>query len=589
MIKILLLLFLNSFLAAQIVQYPLGVNLTNDGAFIDIVKHTNRYSNVEEFDENGWPMDDFDLLIMDGRPVAEWTGQIDDPEEYRIDYSGTYRCSFKGRADISLWGSGASIENKGYESETNTTYFDLVIPGPPGSEHGIVNLTFSNTQRSENGPSNQGIKNLKIYHPGYSLDIEQTFTDEYLDLCKIADFQCYRFYTLQNIWSGEPEYPEKTLWENRKLPDDASQISMQNMNGKANGWCWEYIVELANYLQKPIWVNFHISADDDYIRSAAQFLLDNLNPSIEIYVENSNEVWSPTHMSHGPYNQALADELGITFDQAYAHGTVRLSNLFAEVFGENEINNRIKVILAGQSVYPGRSDNHLNYINDTYGSPKNFIWATSVTTYFGTTNPDGDPDEINEGMIESILDQVDSDGNRIVNIQKANDWDLPGGCTSYEGGPHFPAGGSLDNLDNAILSHRTEEMKNVLLTNYIDGWFEQGGGLAIHFTLSGAYQRFGCWGLTDDPSDPFRNYKMEAILAMLNPTNIQELNKDEYQIIDGNIVGVKGIEKIEIYNYSGQQINAIKYYPWYLGGLKPGIYFVKIITEKEEYFIKYYR
>jgi len=536
--KLVIILILTAFYNAhsQPKYKNLGVNIDAEGAFINMVNHENRFSNASSFDEYGWPETDFDYLMMDSRPAREWADGIDDPEEYRIDYSGVYKCSFKGYADITIWGSGASILNKNYNSAQNTTFFEINIPGPFEKGDGIVGLGFQNTRRSEKGVTNSGISDLKIYRPDYDLDTKKIFTDEYINLCKSANFACYRYYTVQNIWEGEPLFPEKKEWKDRKTPMDASQVPMVNTNGKNEAWCYEYIIELSNILKKDIWICIHISADSNYVRELAKMLKSDLDPSINIYIENSNEVWSPTQLTHGPYNQAQAEAYSIGFNENYARRTVELSNIFAEVFGSDKINKRIRVILSGQQAYAGRSDLHLDYINKNIGEPRDYIYATSTTLYFGTDNSNGNIVAINDGMIKQIDAQINDyelNTNRMKHIDKAKSYNLIGGVTSYEGGPHYPAGGSLNNLDNGILSHRTEKMKEILIKNYGEGWFDIGGGLAMQFTLSGGYSRYGCWGLTDDFKKPDRNYKMAAIRELIGEW-VDE-NESEVAKVDGRV------------------------------------------------------
>ncbi len=502
--------------------FRFGVNLDDQGAFVNIINHTNRYSKAVGFDSLGWPVSDFDLVLLDGRPATEWSGSIDDPEEYRINYSGRYKCAFKGLANVSVSGTSVSIENKTHDAASNTTYFDLVIAGFPGANHGLTFLSFTGTQRTSGSSLNSGITALKVNRPGYPLNGTKVFTDEYIALCKAASFNCYRFYNLQNIWDGEPTFPAKTKWSFRKTAKDASQRTMANLNGKRDGWCWEYIVALSNILKKDIWINIHMSCDSAYVVELASYLKNNLDPGINIYVENSNEVWSPTQATHGPYNQAEAVQYKITFDQNYARRSVELSKWFGQVYGLMEINKKIRIILAGQHVYPGRSENHLNYIKNQFGEPKNFIYANSTALYFGSSNAASpDTNSINEGMKAEIAKQVsDSLGSlyRLNHIRKARSWNLPGGCTSYEGGPHLPAGGGTSNLDAQIMSHRTVEMGKIVELNYIEAWKNIGGGLAMYFTLSSAYNRYGCWGLTDDHTNPYRNYKMKAAQTILAKT-----------------------------------------------------------------------
>ena len=161
-------------IAAQY-QEKSGINLGNihsDG-YVDMVKaglpfdqgSTGSPLTGNELDENGWPLRDFRFLLMDNRPVAEWAGQIDDPEAHRVDYSGTYKGSFTGQADIGNIGGPWSIENKVYDEMTNTTTFDLVIPAP-GNDHGLVIMNFTNTKRSADEPANTGIADLRIIRPG---------------------------------------------------------------------------------------------------------------------------------------------------------------------------------------------------------------------------------------------------------------------------------------------------------------------------------------------------------------------------------------------------------------------------------------
>jgi hypothetical protein len=509
--------------AARLLSQPytgqMGVNLVHEDAFVDMVKETNRWQNVTSFDDQGWPESDCSIVLMDKRPVAEWSGEIDDPEVYRIDYSGTYHCSFQGMATVSKSVGNFHLFNQAYDAAANTTTFDLFVTAP-GDDHGLVILSFSNTMRTPQSRSNTGITHFKCMRPGYDLDTDQVFTEEYLALCKSANFACYRYYTVQNIWGGEPDYPEVTEWNQRKLPEDASQSSMENMNGKRDGWCWEYIIELANLLKRDIWINIHISCTEDYVRNLAQMLQNKLLPEINIYVENSNEVWSPTHMTHGPYNNEQAREYGISFDQNYARRCVWLSDRFKEVFGEAAINHRIRVICAGQHGWFARSQQHMGYIQSRIGPPKDYLYAMSIALYFGSTNPYGTPAQINQGMIQDINEQItnpSASGYRPVFIDYANSFDLKGGVVIYEGGPGELTQGGSDrrNMANVILANRTAKMKDVMIHNYGPGWLELGGSLACHFTICSDYNRYGCWGLTDDYTDPDRNYKMAALREMI--------------------------------------------------------------------------
>lgn len=543
--------------------HPLGVNVSDNGAFVNIVNHTNRYVKASGFDSLGWATSDFEMVLMDGRPVAEWANDIDDPEVYRIDYSGTYKSSFRGKADISISGSGASIRNKAYNDATNITSFEIVLPSPPQKDHGFLYMSFRNTQRTSASPTNSGITELRVLRPGYELSTSKIFTDEYLRLLQAADFVCYRYYAIQNIWGCEPVYPQRTTWQQRKTPRDACQDEMTQLNNKKDGWCWEYIIELANRLKKDIWICIPLSADSDYVAQLSLKLKNELEPSINIYIESSNEVWSPTQETHGPYCKALADANKISFDESYARRTVEVANWVAAIFGNDAMHKKVRIVLGAQQSYGGRSDNHLNYIRKTFGAPKNFIYATAPALYFGSTNANADTTAINQGMITDITNQI---ANRTAHINRAKQWELLGGCISYEGGPGLPSGGAKTNLANQIMANRSYAMKDIVKRNFIDAWFSLGGGPAMFFILSSGYNRYGCWGITDDYTKPDRNYKMQAVREILgsNTTSVEGEPKentltarvqpnpvsDEVQLLFPQAMPARG--SLHIYNIMGQ-------------------------------------
>jgi len=175
----------------------------------------------------------------------------------------------------------------------------------------------------------------------------------------------------------------------------------------------------------------------------------------------------------------------------------------------------------------------LQYIQSNIGEPNKYIYAISSALYFQSKNAEStNPVIINQGMTEEINDQTNNPENsfyRQNHTNLANQWGLVGGCSSYEGGAHLPSGGGTENLAAQILAHRTIEMKDVMKLNFLEGWKNIGGGLAMVFTLASSYTRYGCWGLTDDVKYPDRNYKMQAmrdIISSYTSINETEINNE---------------------------------------------------------------
>lgn len=508
--------------------YPGQVGVNTGPQFVDLAKELTNYADTSgnsltasDLDTNGWPEKDFQMFF-DLRLVAEWDSppHIDDPQQYRTNYGGTHKCSFTGQATVYIvWGS-ASVQNVSYNSPTNTTTFNLVLPAPAPGQMFI--LRFSNTKRTPASPSGSGITNLRIIRPGYLLDTAQVFTNAFLNAFGSADWACWRMAT-----SDAHTYPDTQEWSERKLPTDCP-AAWTIGQGKLESLPWEYVIEMSNITGVRPWVSVPVSATDDYIIQLAYFLKDNLDGDLDFYLELSNEVWN-TGFSCGVWNAAEAAALGMQANRNYARRVINMAKLFEEVFGPGSLHNRVKVILAGQHVClsgcsPNNTYDMLNYINSTFGPPKNWIYALATTGYFeaGAVTQTGTIDQLLDACIANINSDL-SLRQQWVNTAKS--WNLPGLSVAYEAGYSTPAGGSITNLDNQILMHRVSRAYDVLKYNHDDGFLALGATMLNQFTLYGAYTRYGAWGATDDVSIPDRNYKLQAVRQVIGNLTV-DLNND---------------------------------------------------------------
>jgi hypothetical protein len=149
-------------------------------------------------------------------------------------------------------------------------------------------------------------------------------------------------------------------------------------------------------------------------------------------------------------------------------------------------------------------------------------------------------------------------------------------------------------LGNLINSHRTEEMGDVLKYNYLEGWKEIGGGLAMHFTLASSYNRYGCWGLTDDYTNPDRNYKMQAVRDIISTyTSIEENNDSDENIIYPNpakdfIYLNEYVRTYSISNLNGEIIqkdNNLKSPRIDISKLENGVYFLSFKNKNIKFIV----
>jgi hypothetical protein len=499
--------------------------------FVDVAKghRPMRQLGTEDLapvDENGWPTTDASTVLFDIRPVPAWAPPIDDPDAFQPDWSGVYKMSFHGQADLQGYdASTIHLENLIYDPDTNTTRLDLVVD--PGT--GLLYMEFANTRRNPDSDLGTGITDLRLLRPGYAEDTEQVFTEQFL--AALQPFRVIRFMGFLMTNSTNPEYSaekNKVEWADRRLPTDATQ---QQTPARAAGVAWEYAIDICNLTGKDMWLNIPIAASDDYILQLALLLQQNLNPDSRIYIEISNEVWNPLFTQYRYNREAAADEVLNQGEPYLNHPTVTGANpentwalrrqlrrlydtiqIFAGVFGSDQINNRIRGVYAWWTINPTQYYGALAWFQMNLGEPKDYIWAIAKTNYYNDekARADEDPASVVEVM------RNDSDAGRYytrrLNLLAA-DFGLK--LVAYEAGPDN-GGGSTDNIGNRIRANRIPEMGDLLRYDFIDSWFNLGGDLYMYLEVAGAYSRWGCWGQTEDVSD-LNSVKMRAIWDLAVP------------------------------------------------------------------------
>lgn len=515
------------FLTAFSTNAQIGINISlpeRGGTYIDVVKENYRWSDLAgntlgsgQVDSRGWPAQDA-RYILDFRPVAEWAGSIDDPEVYRLNVSGTWKCAFQGEG-MATGTVGGTVQNLVYDDNSNTTHFDFVVP--QGSD-GFFLIDFTNTRRTPADLLNSGFTGFKMLRPGYA-DDDALFHTPLLGVFDSVNFSAVRYMNFTITNGSDPDYPAQTEWSDRKLPDDASQAAIDPI-GKRGGACWEHVINFANRTQTDAWINIPFSASMDYVMQLATMLQNDLDPSLNLYIESSNEVWNTAPgFEQSQYNQAQAADLGLTEHENHARRTIELAQIFTDVFGMDALNGRVRVLLCShQPMLKWWVVPMLQYINTTFGPPSEFIYAIGNQNYFsGGVDAGESVQEIIDDCLAGITAQINDTGvneaGRMQWIAKAQEWNLPGGYVSYEGGPDH-GGGSMTNIANRILAERSPRMCDAMRFNLDDAFIQLGGTLAMQFTLTSSYDRYGCWGLTDDINDLHRNSKYACIRDLLADT-----------------------------------------------------------------------
>lgn len=519
----------------------IGVNIEgiNDWArlspFADLMKNSRAWGLADRpwegpvrIDELGWPLEDAGVVV---RVVQQDAG---DPRgRPRTLQPGVYRLSFEGRAQVRpVTSPGVTVRKLNHGADTGQSTAEVVV----GDGATQLMLSFTGTQG--------GVRKVRLLPadspPG------QVFSAEFK--AAAAPFGTLRLMDFLET-NGNPV----RRWSERTTPDHATQAG-------SKGAAFEYAVQMANELGKDIWINIPVGADDDYVRSLATLLKRSLAPGRAVYVEYSNELWN-SQFSQTAVNRDAAVAEAIAGDTTLTKGqrcsaaqfkassgecnpywagyfrvgkrTVRIAQIFGEVFGPQALNQRVRVVYATQFADRAIAEQVLKNIASYRGKPSALIYGVAAAPYFYLDEalsraPRADADAIQAALQQSLEREVlpflapgVTQGERLVkgSAYRGGDWTRPSlkaladfyGIKSmaYEGGPDMRQSGA--NLP-AKFAASVDERMGGHMQRFLQQWFGCGNGLYVHFTLTSTYGRHGYWGLTPDPRD-LRTPKYRALAA----------------------------------------------------------------------------
>ncbi|HTD21413.1 MAG TPA: Ig-like domain repeat protein [Terriglobales bacterium] len=487
-----------------------------DRAFTDVMKASRQWltqSNTPAaVDGNGWPTQDANIVVWAGPPNMQ----------------GTYRFSFTGKANVTTGYGSATITNLNYDAPSNTTTADLIYNGGAG-----LLLNFASTQRTAASATNTGITNVKLMRPrtvgGTTPYTTETFTDPFKAI--LAKFSVLRTKDFTSTDGNQI-----ANWSDRTLPTTASQ-AIGNPNSPPGMWqgrgaAWEYVIELANETGKDVWISLPNRATDDYVTKVAQMFKygsDGVNPytspqvapvwpplnsNLNLYVENSNELWNGASnfpQTQDNHNTAIAEVNAggspLNFDgstndwywawRRVAKRVIEISNIFRSVFGDADMMTRIRPVLMSQLGYtngPLLQEMHMmqNYYNNPVyvnapRPPGYYIYAAGGSGYYGPTDASS-VDQIFATMASTFRASLQADAN----------WSLCFGIKriAYEGGPGLQQTQNPTVNANLSAAWADPRMTQVVINEH-NVWSQNAGDLLIYFQLTGDYQ----FGFTDDVYD----------------------------------------------------------------------------------------
>jgi hypothetical protein len=307
-----------------------------------------------------------------------------------------------------------------------------------------------------------------------------------------------------------------TNWQDRNL---TTRFNYTNDKGVP----YESIIKLANTLKKDLWINVPYHASEDYIRQMARMFRDQLDPSLHLYVEYSNEVWNPG-FEQMRANQAAAwadpsltktDDFGRQA-QKFGKLTGRAAQIFQQEFGAARYASQVRFELGGLIAGSYWAQTALDEMKTLYGDPKSLLYGIAVAPYVGVQNDMNSIDNSSltmQGLFDWMNNWLDGPVTRWIRDHKslADAWGLH--LDSYEAGQSL----SYLNQQNADLKTAAQDDPRMgqFYQHLITVWTkESGGGVFGNFALATRYGPYGFWGVLQS-IDQATSVKYQAVIGMV--------------------------------------------------------------------------
>ena len=507
----------------------LGYLATYNGnlPFIDLVKsgcgrpmkpdangtfnQSTTYANVGI---DGWPTEDFGYKGPYLQKPDAFTGR-------------SCLLTFTGKATVSIVGPGvgtatpasANTEDPdyvaGYNAASNTSKWYLATTDTSGQNGTGICPRFQNTQRTAALPTNTGVTNIQLLQPGYtSYDSQHVFTQEWLDLVKpINEVRLENWAMVDGNLTAD--------WSQRTLPSAPNQMGFGAFQLAVQGVAWEYLVQFCNLAHKDMWLSIPAHATNDYILKLAQLfrygsdgispyaspqsnpVYPGLDPDLNVYVEYSNEVWNGSFEAnsyaqgqawaayqagtrYGPKQVTLgfdgrawsnSNNQDLIYRWFAAHLKQDIVDSFAQAFGSDAINARIRPVLSGWNAYPDRTNEEgLKFMVAAGWPPKDSLYAITDAGYYGYNDLAAAQVTTNATRDTATKEEVLQNFSNAATVNRGNltwSWTTPLAAAyglklvAYEGGPSL-------GVTNAQASVQMDPQFALVQTAIINSWFASG-------------------------------------------------------------------------------------------------------------------
>jgi len=443
--------------------------------FIDVFKHSRTWIS-QPSDGSVWDDGRTITVDADGWPASllpdQYAGNVLLTSQLGNYPSGEYICLYDGDGTINFRINGSIV------SQTP----GRIVVDIDNDNDGLTHIQITSTNPAD------PVRNIRLLMPGFEDTADEIiFHPNFVDC--LAPYQVLRFMDWMETNGSTQQY-----WADRPTPASHSQAE--------HGVCVEYMVELANRVGADPWFCLPHLADDDYVQRFATYVRDNLDGSLRVYLEHSNEVWNGSFEQAG-YARARGLALGLSENEYQAQlryhsrRSVEIFAIWEEVFGGSE---RLVRVLAAQHANPWTGLQVMEF-EDAWQHAD----VLGTAPYFGYSLGLAENAEATKAMsISQILAACDlaSQDNAVTTAENCANAQTYGlGLVTYEAGQHLVGVGTAQNDDDLtalfVAVNRDAGMRQVYLDDCNRWHAASGGGLFTAFSHISSPSKYGSWGVME--------------------------------------------------------------------------------------------
>lgn len=434
--------------------------------------------------------------------------------------SGRYVIKYRGRGEIRY--AGREVRVVAELSRPGRTVLDVVAePGSTGLAIDFVSIDPADP-----------IRDIRVFEAAGACSTDRTRWCDARTPC--LEGECLSFEEHADVLTFHPDFlrsirPYRMLRFMDFMNTNGSNVRawsdrprIENATWTERGVPLEIMIRLANQTRTQPWFCIPHAADDGYVRSFAERVRDQLDPSLPVWIEYSNELWNSIFEQHQyarEHGEALG--LGTGFEAVLrfqARRSAEIFRIFEEILGRA----RLVRVMATQASNPWVAEQLLTF-EDTGRSTD----ALAIAPYFGVSVDAERRDELASMSVNQLVQRT-----REHWIPESLEWTrrhvvlaqshgLP--LVAYEGGQHFVGIQGVENDDhlNALFdSFNRDPRIRQLYLDYLEGWRSAGGSWFNHFVNCDRWSKWGHWGALEysrQPRNEAPKYDALATFAERHP------------------------------------------------------------------------